>query len=115
MNKIDKTSERLKKKMSFEDYGKPSSTAKKENDSKTACQLGAQTDKSHTPAPIKEKPTTSTSKKKVTFYLDSQSEDFLTDVFISRLQSRNKSDKSALICEAIELLHKKELLGSPCN
>lgn len=49
------------------------------------------------------------SKKKVTFYLDKNSEDLLIDIFINRLKSSNKSDKSSIICEAIELLHQKDL------
>lgn len=49
------------------------------------------------------------SKKKVTFYLDKNSEDLLIDIFVNRLKSSNKSDKSAIICEAIALLHQKDI------
>lgn len=112
MNKINKTSENLKKKMSFQDYSKPNSAAKKEHDSKTACQLDVQASKLCTPSlkedAVVDKLSTVAPKKKVTFYLDSLSEDLLTDIFINRLKSRNKSDKSSLICEAIQLLHKME-------
>lgn len=45
----------------------------------------------------------------VTFYLDKNSKDFLIDIFVNRLKSSNKSDKSAIICEAIALLHQKDL------
>lgn len=114
MNKINRASENLKKKLSFEDYNKPDSATKKESASKTACQLDVQASTSDIPSPIKKIPvvdklSTVAPKKKVTFYLDSRSEDLLTDIFINRLKSRSKSDKSTLICEAIELLHKKEL------
>ena len=33
----------------------------------------------------------------------------LDEVFIKRIRDRNKTDRSALICEAIRLLYEKEL------
>lgn len=48
------------------------------------------------------------SKKKVTFYLDKDSEAKLNEVFSRKLMSNEKVDKSALINRAIELLWKEE-------
>lgn len=47
-------------------------------------------------------------KIKVTYYLSDEDNNVLTDIYISRLQNKNKTDKSALIAEAIKLLYKKE-------
>lgn len=51
----------------------------------------------------------STVKTKATFYLSEQDSQALTDMFIKRLQSKNKTDKSALVAEAIQLLYKREM------
>jgi len=48
-------------------------------------------------------------KIKATFYLSDHNNQLLTDVFIKRLQNRNKTDKSALIAEAIHLLYTREI------
>lgn len=48
-------------------------------------------------------------KVKVTHYLSEDEEQMLTDIYIKRLQMKKKTDKSALIAEAINLLFKKEM------
>lgn len=48
-------------------------------------------------------------KTKTTLYMAASDEELLNEIFIKRLRSRNKTDKSALICEAIRLLYEKEL------
>ena len=49
------------------------------------------------------------SKVKATFYLSENDNQLLIDMFIKRLQVKNKTDKSALISEAIQLLYKREM------
>ena len=48
-------------------------------------------------------------KSKTTLYMAAGDEELLNEIFIKRLRNRNKTDKSALICEAIRLLYEKEL------
>ena len=48
-------------------------------------------------------------KIKATFYLSDADNQALTDMYIKRLQEKNKTDKSALIAEAIRLLYKREM------
>lgn len=47
-------------------------------------------------------------KIKATYYLTKEDNKVLTDIYIKRLQADNKTDKSALISEAIKLLYKRE-------
>lgn len=49
------------------------------------------------------------SKIKATYYLTAQDYQALTQVYINRLQSNTKTDKSSLIGEAIKLLYQNEL------
>jgi hypothetical protein len=49
------------------------------------------------------------SKIKATFYLSDEDHQALTSVFIKRLQERKKTDRSALIAEAINMLYKREM------
>jgi hypothetical protein len=48
-------------------------------------------------------------KAKTTLYMSAEDENLLTELFIKRLRERNKTDKSALICEGIRLLYEKEI------
>ena len=50
-----------------------------------------------------------TQKIKATYYLSEDDNQALTDIYIKRLQNKNKTDKSALIAEAIRLLYKREM------
>ena len=51
-----------------------------------------------------------TSKKtKTSLYMSPEDEKLLDEVFIKRLRNRNKTDRSAIICEAIRLLYEKEI------
>lgn len=51
-------------------------------------------------------------KSKTTVYMSEEDEDLLNEIFIKRLRSRNKTDKSSLICEGIRLLYEKEVKGA---
>lgn len=49
------------------------------------------------------------SKIKATYYLSEDDHSALTHVYIKRLQNKQKTDRSALISEAIRLLYKQEM------
>lgn len=48
-------------------------------------------------------------KAKATVYMNDQEETLLNELFIKRLREKNKTDKSALLCEGIRLLYEKEI------
>jgi hypothetical protein len=48
-------------------------------------------------------------KAKATVYMNQEEEDLLNDLFIKRIKERRKTDKSAILCEGIRLLHEKEV------
>ena len=48
-------------------------------------------------------------KTKTTVYLSESDEILLDEVFIKRMRDRNKTDRSALLCEGIRLLYEKEV------
>ena len=53
---------------------------------------------------------TQTQKKfKTTVYMTEEEETLLNELFIKRLRERNKTDKSALLCEGVKLLFDKEI------
>lgn len=54
-------------------------------------------------------------KAKTTIYMSEEDESMLNEVFIKRLRDRNKTDKSALLCEGIRLLFEKEIGKSSNN
>ncbi len=47
-------------------------------------------------------------KAKTTVYMTEEEETMLNELFIKRLRDKKKTDKSALLCEGICLLFKKE-------
>lgn len=51
-------------------------------------------------------------KAKTTIYMSENDEKLLDEVFIKRLRDRNKTDRSALLCEGIRLLYEKEMESS---
>lgn len=48
-------------------------------------------------------------KAKTTVYMTEEEETLLNELFIKRLREKKKTDKSALLCEGIRLLYKKEI------
>lgn len=51
-----------------------------------------------------------TSKKfKTTIYMAHEDETLLDELFIKRLRDKDKTDRSALLCEGIRLLYEKEI------
>jgi hypothetical protein len=49
-------------------------------------------------------------KAKTTVYMTEEEETMLNELFIKRLREKRKTDKSALLCEGIRLLFKKEFV-----
>lgn len=120
MNNMIKASKDIKKKLSLNDYNMP------------ATQEGSKSVTQHADKPVIEntslntntyqdnklancqsvKPTcnhTSTpAKVKATYYLNPDANKQFTEVYINRLKNDKKTDRSALICEAIKLLYKNE-------
>lgn len=85
MNKIKEIGKKIEKTLSLSDYA-----------SKTEEQQDSKTVKQHS------------GKKKMTFYLDKDSEAKFNEIFARRLMRNQKTDKSALIGEAIEKLYASE-------
>lgn len=120
MNNMIKASKDIKKKLSLNDYSIPSSRQDNKTVSQSVdkpvientnsannthqdsmtinCQAGKATCK-HDSTP---------SKIKATYYLNSDANKQFTEVYINRLKNDKKTDRSALICEAIKLLYKNE-------
>jgi hypothetical protein len=48
-------------------------------------------------------------KAKTTIYMSEEDERLLNEIFIKRLREKNKTDRSALLCEGIRLLYEKEI------
>ena len=48
-------------------------------------------------------------KFKTTIYMSQEDEERLNELFIKRIKSRNRTDKSALLCEGVRLLYEKEV------
>ena len=53
-------------------------------------------------------------KFKTSIYLSDEDEQLLDELFIKRMRDKNKTDRSALLCEGIRLLYEKEI-GSSGN
>lgn len=125
MSNISQASKELKKKLSFKDYSAPAEQheavpASQHNvEQAPVGQLAVLDDKTasqHTgdSKPAKQynkqqKDCENTKKIKSTFYLSEEDNQLLTDIFIKRLQEKNKTDKSALMVEALRLLYKREM------
>lgn len=88
MSKIARAADEILEKMSFEDYKKPK---------KNVATLPA------TRRHIK--------KNKLTLYLTEEEETLFNEIYIKRMKENNKTDRSALFAEAVQLLHRKELAG----
>jgi len=51
-------------------------------------------------------------KAKTTIYMSEEDESMLNEVFIKRLRKKNKTDRSALLCEGIRLLYQLEVANN---
>lgn len=125
MSNISQASKELKKKLSFKDYNAPAEqheavhASQQVLDQVPVGQLNVLDDKAVSQyvgdsKPLKQynkskKEYENTKKIKATFYLSEEDNQLLTDMFIKRLQEKNKTDKSALMVEALRLLYKREM------
>ena len=125
MSNISQASKELKKKLSFKDYDAPA----EQQEAKPVSQPIVEQMPASQPTILDSKPVSQTAsaskplkqytgkeealegakKIKVTFYLSEEDNQLLMDIFIKRLQQRNKTDKSALISEALHLFYKREM------
>lgn len=84
MSKIAQAADEILGKMSFEDYKKPnkvvSSVARRH-----------------------------VKKNKLTLYLTEEEEALFNEIYIKRLKNNNKTDRSTLFAEAVQLLYRNEL------
>ncbi len=54
-----------------------------------------------------------TSKKvKTSIYMTKEDEELLYEIFINRLRRDRKTDRSALLCEGLRLLHEQEIVNN---
>ena len=108
MNNISKAQKNLKKKLSLDDYMQV-------EEQQQSTQNNVQIKEAHSGAsnvPDVEKKSeqvTASAKIKATYYLTEDDHSALTHVYIKRLQNKQKTDRSALISEAIRLLYTKEM------
>ena len=108
MDNISKAQKNLKKKLSLDDYVQLE---------EQGCHLNGQIQvheeitgqSSKSSAEKKTEQVVGGSKIKATYYLTEDDHSALTHVYIKRLQNKQKTDRSALISEAIRLLYKKEM------
>lgn len=108
MSNISKAQKNLKKKLSLDDYMQIEEQEQGANGQVQVAETT--TDKNSTfGAEKKAEQTTASSKIKATYYLTEDDHSALTHVYIKRLQNKQKTDRSALISEAIRLLYKKEM------
>lgn len=85
MSKIAKAADEILEKMSFENYKKPTKAAE------------VSTTRRHV------------KKNKLTLYLTEEEEALFNAIYIQRLKSNNKTDRSTLFAEAVQLLYLREI------
>jgi hypothetical protein len=108
MSKIQETTNKMKKKMSFNDYEKPDLQPLAGKDAIQQTNIPA----SHNAVMQEESNSViadENPKNKVTFYLDEDTQDKLEEIIYQRKRQRRKQTKSALVCEAINMLYKQEV------
>lgn len=97
MSNIEQAQKNLKKKLSFSDYNDVQVEAES-----TPC---VEHQQSCGPQAVADR----VGKKiKVTYYLSEEDHDALTEMYISRMQQKQKTDRSALVAQAIRLLYEQE-------
>lgn len=104
MNQLDKTADKLKKKLSLTDY--THDIGKDKQIDKDICdQQNVDESQKEVVKPLRKNKET---KSKSTFYLSKTEQDMLLKMYIEGLKKNNKADKSMLVCEAIRLLYEKK-------
>lgn len=108
MSNISKAQKNLKKKLSLDDYMLIDEQEHRPDGHMQEVKSVADTNKrSETEKSVEQ--VSVSSKIKATYYLTEDDHSALTHVYIKRLQNKQKTDRSALISEAIRLLYKKEM------
>lgn len=107
MSKIQETANKMKKKMSFNDYEKPDAQTLAGKDAIQQTSIAPSHNAALTPSG-NDVTLEETGKNKVTFYLDEETLDMLEEVVYQRKRQRRKTTKSAIICEAISMMYKQE-------
>lgn len=108
MSNLNNTSDKIKKKLSLQDY-------KQSADKADAIAIQEDTIKQISPDMMVqhvEQQTNSeksTDKKKATFYLGRDEIEMLMKMYIDELKKTQRSDKSALVCRAIRLLYEQHV------
>ena len=134
MSNIAKTSAAIKKKLSLGDYSKPTrqqdSKKIKQHTSKPVRQRAGKQEnkrsanqaKQQVVKPVQLQASLQASrqtvmpvsqpekspKTKATYYLGKLELEMLTQLYIKQLQQYNKADRSAIVCEAIRLIHERD-------
>ncbi len=108
MSNISKTQKNLKKKLSLDDY---MHLDEQESRDVVVSNAGesSETDHARETSSAKQTEQSAGSKIKATYYLTEDDHSALTHIYIKRLQNKQKTDRSALIGEAIRLLYDKEI------
>lgn len=106
MGRINKTGDDIQKKLSLSDYKKDIGCMAPGEECKGT--LGALNQMETLPIPDSKTARQLASKKKVTFYLDKDTETKLNEVYSRKLMKDEKVDKSSLITKAINLLWNEE-------
>lgn len=106
MSNISKAEKNLKKKLSLDDYMQ--NDVQQEPRGQTHIP-DAIVEKSAAPIVQQKSEQSASQKIKATYYLSEEDHGALTDVYIKRLQNKQKTDRSALVSEAIRLLYKQEM------
>jgi len=104
MSNISKTQKNLKQKLSLSDYGRIEQ--REDYDAEETVAHAKPAVRANAATLAQEQ---SSSKIKATYYLSEDDYSALTHVYIKRLQDKKKTDRSALIGEAIRLLYEKEM------
>lgn len=117
MSNIKRTTTDIKKKLSFQDYGKPieqqEGALSNQNGTNTERLFAGNTDhqqnnnrvESHASIPPKHN---NAAKSKATYYIGHEERAMITEIYIKKLKKFGKADRSALICQAIRLLYERE-------
>lgn len=106
MSNISKAEKNLKKKLSLDDYMQSEQQQAPRGQTHI---LEAIIEHPVMPKGVQTAEQLVSAKIKATYYLSEEDHGALTDVYIKRLQNKQKTDRSALVSEAIRLLYKKEM------
>jgi hypothetical protein len=108
VSNISKAEKNLKKKLSLDDYVQ--SEQRQEPQGQTHfTDVVVEQHSVITPVVSQKVEPSVCQKIKATYYLSEEDHGALTDVYIKRLQNKQKTDRSALVSEAIRLLYRKEM------